>query len=175
MTSTRVNCGDTFRAKAHDFSSVFSARLKSCPGTGPLGMTRVQMVGTHLALELEDHVHGGFHLNRLSIQQVGLVSPGLHGVHRGLSQHGRPADHAQALYSAGPRDGGLQNHRSLNPRGLRDDRIVRDALVDEEAFNQCGWQMHTGRNRRMHDDGRASVAEWIVAAPTRNTGSIVRD
>src|ERR1039458_4288018 len=54
----------------------------------------------------KDHIHRGFDFNRLAVEQVGPVAPGLHGVQRGLLQHRRAARHAQILDGSCLGDGG---------------------------------------------------------------------
>src|SRR6185312_16810784 len=59
------------------------------------------------ATEGKDDVHLRFHLHRLTIQQIGLVTPGLHSFHGRLLKHGWSADDLEILNRAFLRDRGL--------------------------------------------------------------------
>ena len=62
----------------------------------------------------EIHIDRRFHVNRFTVQVIGLVTPLLHGFHCGLDEHGMTADDAQILYRAVFADKCLQYHASLN-------------------------------------------------------------
>src|SRR5579863_1475048 len=66
--------------------------------------------------EREVHLHLRLNFHRLSVKQVGLVLPLLHGLDRSRSQHRVPADQLQVDDIAVLADLSLQKNRALNTR-----------------------------------------------------------
>src|ERR1700739_4256626 len=83
------------------------------------------------AIDSKDHVHRGFDFDRLLVEQIGAIAPGLYCVDRGLLQHRRAADDLKVLDGSRLRDRRLQNDGALLTHGLCDDWILRDALVNQ--------------------------------------------
>ena len=98
--------------------------LNSWNGTTP---------GSLAPSEGEVHLHLRVDLDRLSVQQVWLVLPLLHGFDRGRSQHRVPADQLQVLDVAFLADLRLENDHALNAGLPRQRRIRRRNLSDQKA------------------------------------------
>src|SRR5208337_5134881 len=85
--------------------------------------------------QIEDYVDRGFDFDGLVVEQVRLVTPGSHGVQRGLLQHYRAAYNAQVLNGPGLGDGGLQYDGPFNARRDGDCRIPGNRLVNQQSFH----------------------------------------
>src|SRR5258708_11516616 len=64
----------------------------------------------HVELDRDNRVN----FDRLIVEQIGLVTPLLHSVHRGLNENGMAADYSQILDHAGFADGGAENDIALH-------------------------------------------------------------
>ena len=82
--------------------------------------------------QVEDHIHRGFHGNRLTVQQEGAVTPGADGIESGLLKHGWTADDAQVFDSSLFRDCCFERNGSLHTRYFGDGRIYGKDLVDHD-------------------------------------------
>ena len=78
----------------------------------------------------EIHIDRRFHVNRFTVQVIGLVTPLLHRLESGLCQHWGSTDDLQILNRAILADYRLKNHRSLDARLARKRRIGWSYIVN---------------------------------------------
>src|SRR5664280_627505 len=84
----------------------------------------------------EVDVDGGFHLGRIPIQKVWLVTPALHSIQRAAGLHRWSADDLQVLDRARLGDNRMQDDHTLNVGGFGDRRVDRLRLRKRHAGNR---------------------------------------
>src|SRR4051812_38008920 len=107
--------------------------------------------------EREVHLYLSLNLDRLSVEQVGLVFPLLHSFDRGGSQHRVPADQLQVLDSAFLADRGLQNNRTLDARLPSQGRISWRHLADQHAGAHARRHANPLRGSNLRSDSRRRI------------------
>src|SRR5579863_654877 len=122
-------------------------------------------------VDSENHVHRGFYFYGFVVKQVGAVAPCFDGIDCCLLQHGRSADGLEILDCTGLGDGGPQDDGALHTDSLGDDGILRNVLVDEEAFDKSRRQAD-GRGRwRTNGYNWRMSAEWVQAVAAGSAGT----
>src|SRR5580658_907053 len=106
-----------------------------------------------LLSQSEVHVDGGFHFHRLTIEVIGLVLPFLYRCQRRVGQHRMPADHVQVLDGTVLADQGLQHYRALNSGLLRQRRVLRRHLVNQQSLRHALGHANTLWRRGLGNGG----------------------
>src|SRR5580658_7821016 len=108
------------------------------------------------SIQLEVHVHRGFHFHRFAVQQVRPVLPLLYRVDCCLLQQRWSTHHAKILDGAALRDHRLQDHGAFDAHISSDDRILRHHFADQHPNSDAGgdlfgphWGPHNVRIRPM--------------------------
>src|SRR5216684_6637735 len=117
----------------------------------------------------EVHHYFRIHFDRLAIQQIWLVSPLLHRIDGGWSQHGMPAHQGQTLDDTILADLCVQHHRSLNARLARQRRIDRfhvfhlQTIGDARRNPNTLWRRDFGHRYRRGTDNAADHTAHLAA------------
>src|ERR1700730_983203 len=117
---------------------------------------------TVLLVQRENHVDGGIDLDRLAVQQRGLVLPLLHGIHRGTNQQRMPREHFQRFHRAALGNDGVQTDRAGDARLAGKRRIHGLNFVEQQRRLDAAALSDT-RGRRLRR-GRASARATDHAA-----------
>ena len=102
----------------------------------------------------EVHLHLRFDLDRLSIEQVGLVLPLLDRFDRGWGEHGMSADELQIHDVAGFVELSFQGDDSLDPRLTRERRIFGCDLLDDLGGHRRPANLNALWSCFLSQDGR---------------------
>src|SRR2546423_11909797 len=117
------------------------------------------------------NLHLRIDFDRLSVQQVGLVLPLLHGLDRGRCQHRMPADQLQVLNGAILADLRLQNYHALNTGLACQRRIYRGHFPNQKTRRNAGGNADARRSRhfrRCHRRAAQNAADYAAHGATRD-------
>jgi hypothetical protein len=114
----------------------------------------------HLAIaHRKDDIDGGFHFDRLIVEQIGAIAPAFNCVNGGLDQHGMTAQRTKIFNGARSGNCGGEDDRSRNACCSCDLRIARECPKDDHAFGHAAGNRNSLLLGRMDNWHRLGMEE----------------